>query len=150
MMNDSQRKVQRQRRQCRMCQTVFGICLAVSLALIIAGFLVPPMGVIDGSVLTAVGELIVFPALAFGLRAVELGYDLRLSKSVAEPDEPLQMITVVTNRRRRLLPFIRLNEDRMSSRNSIELFAPIRCLRLKSTQVSHILNMLIIKYLVYD
>ena len=80
MMNDSQRKVQRQRRQCRMCQTVFGICLAVSLALIIAGFLVPPMGVIDGSVLTAVGELIVFPALAFGLRAVELGYDLRLSK----------------------------------------------------------------------
>lgn len=63
-----------------MCQTVFGICLAVSLALIIAGFLVPPMGVIDGSVLTAVGELIVFPALAFGMRAVELGYDLRLTK----------------------------------------------------------------------
>lgn len=61
-----------------MCQVVFYICLTVSLSLIIGGFLVPPMGVIDGSVLTAVGELIVFPALAFGMRAVELGYDLRL------------------------------------------------------------------------
>lgn len=67
------------RRQCRMCKVVFFICLGVSLALIIGGFFVPPMGVIDGSVLTAVGELIVFPALAFGMRAVELGYDLKLS-----------------------------------------------------------------------
>lgn len=65
--------------RCRMCQVVFFICLSVSLALIIGGFFMPPMGVIDGSVLTAVGELIVFPALAFGMRAVELGYDLRLS-----------------------------------------------------------------------
>ena len=67
------------RRQCRMCKVVFFICLCVALALIIGGFFVPPMGVIDGSVLTAVGELIVFPALAFGMRAVELGYDLKLS-----------------------------------------------------------------------
>lgn len=39
----------------------------------------PPMGVIDGSVLTAVGELIVFPTIAFGFRAVELGYDLKIN-----------------------------------------------------------------------
>lgn len=66
-------------RQCRTCKIVFFICLLVSLGLIIGGFLLPPTGVIDGSVLTAVGELIAFPALAFGFRAVELGYDLRLS-----------------------------------------------------------------------
>ena len=65
--------------QCRMCQAMFCITFAVALALIIGGFFVPPMGVIDGSVLTAVGELIIFPALAFGMRAVELGYDLRLT-----------------------------------------------------------------------
>lgn len=71
------------RRQCRMCTVVFFITFTVALALIIGGFFVPPMGVIDGSVLTAVGELIVFPALTFGMRAVELGYDLRVSKGDA-------------------------------------------------------------------
>ena len=66
-----------------MCTVVFFITFGVAIALIIGGFFVPPMGVIDGSVLTAVGELIVFPALAFGMRAVELGYDLRLQKGDA-------------------------------------------------------------------
>lgn len=70
---------QEKKRRCRMCTVVFVACFVLSVALIIGGFFVPPMGVIDGSVLTAVGELIVFPALAFGMRAVELGYDLRLS-----------------------------------------------------------------------
>jgi hypothetical protein len=36
------------------------------------------MGIIDGSVLTAVGELFAFPALAYGFRALELGYEMRL------------------------------------------------------------------------
>lgn len=71
------------RERCRFCQVVFCICFAVAVALIVGGFFVPPMGVIDGSVLTAVGELIVFPALAFGMRAVELGYDLRLTRGDA-------------------------------------------------------------------
>jgi hypothetical protein len=31
------------------------------------------MGVIDGSCLTAVGELLLFPTLLYGYRAVELG-----------------------------------------------------------------------------
>ncbi len=72
------------RSQCRMCETVFCICLIISLALIIGGFLVPPMGIIDGSVLTAVGELVIFPALAFGMRAVELGYDLKIKHGETE------------------------------------------------------------------
>ena len=55
------------------------ICLIVSIVLITAGFCVPPTGIIDGSVLTAVGELIVFPAIGFGFRAVELGYDMKIN-----------------------------------------------------------------------
>lgn len=68
-----------EQRKCRFCRIVFVVSLCVSLALIVAGFLVPPTGQIDGSVLTAVGELIAFPALAFGFRAIELGYDLKMS-----------------------------------------------------------------------
>lgn len=41
----------------------FWVCLSVSIALIVAGFCVPPTGEIDGSVLTAVGELFGFAAL---------------------------------------------------------------------------------------
>ena len=46
-------------------------------------------------------------SLRRGLEGVK--YDQRVSKAIAEPDEPLQLITVITNRRRRILPFIRLN-----------------------------------------
>ena len=60
-----------------MCTAVFVVCLATSIMLIVAGFLMPPTGVIDGSVLKAVGELIAFPTLAFGYRAIELGYDMK-------------------------------------------------------------------------
>ena len=42
----------------------FAVCLAVSIGLIVGGFSVPPKGVIDGSVLTGVGELFGFAALA--------------------------------------------------------------------------------------
>lgn len=40
------------------------MCLLVSVVLFIGGFIVPPMGVIDGSVLKAVGMLLGFGALA--------------------------------------------------------------------------------------
>lgn len=65
--------------KCRECVVVFVVCLITSLGLIIAGFVVPPTGVIDGSVLTAVGEIIAFPAIAFGMRAIELGYDAKIT-----------------------------------------------------------------------
>ena len=42
----------------------FWICLMVSIGLIVAGFCVPPTGIIDGSVLTAVGILFGFASLA--------------------------------------------------------------------------------------
>ena len=43
---------------------IFYLTFAISLLRIIGGFLLPPMGIIDGSVLTAVGELLMFGVLA--------------------------------------------------------------------------------------
>ena len=43
------------------CVLIFGI------ALIVAGFCVPPVGVIDGSVLTGLGEIFAFAASIDGL-----------------------------------------------------------------------------------
>lgn len=42
---------------------VFWICLSVSVGLLVGGFFTPPQGVIDGSVLTAVGLLFLFASL---------------------------------------------------------------------------------------
>ena len=71
--------VKQTKRECKLCKIVFLVCLIVSIGLIIGGFAMPPHGVIDGSVLKAVGELMVFASLAFGWRAVELGYDLKIN-----------------------------------------------------------------------
>lgn len=54
---------------------VFWVCLVTAVALIITGFIVPPTGVIDGSVITAVGELFAFAALG------ELPEVIRTAKS---------------------------------------------------------------------
>lgn len=56
------------------------ICFFVSVGLMIGGFFVPPMGAIDGSVLTAVGELLLFPTLLYAYRALELGYKVKFQK----------------------------------------------------------------------
>lgn len=58
----------------------FVICFFVSVGLMIGGFFVPPMGVIDGSVLTAVGELLIFPTLLYAYRALKLGYEVKFQK----------------------------------------------------------------------
>lgn len=61
----------------------FYITLATSLMLIVGGFLVPPVGVIDGSVLTAVGLLLMFGVIAqipIILNAVREGKSIKLTK----------------------------------------------------------------------
>lgn len=58
----------------------FAVCFFVSVGLIIAGFFVPPMGIIDGSVLTAIGELLLFPTLLYAYRAIELGLSVKFQK----------------------------------------------------------------------
>lgn len=78
MCNIKDIKSESKERRCCACRIIFAACFVVSVALIIGGFFVPPMGIIDGSVLTAVGELFAFPTLAYGFRAIELGYELKL------------------------------------------------------------------------
>lgn len=45
-------------------QRIFLLCLIVSIGLCVAGFILPPTGMIDPSVLTAVGELLGFASVA--------------------------------------------------------------------------------------
>ena len=66
--------------QCCFCRLVTAVCFIISVALLIVGFLLPPMGVIDGSVLTAVGELLLFPVIIYGFRAIELGLEVKIQK----------------------------------------------------------------------
>ena len=58
----------------------FVMCFFVSVGLIVGGFFVPPMGVIDGSVLTAIGELLLLPTLLYAFRAIELGLRVKFQK----------------------------------------------------------------------
>ena len=62
------------------CRIVFSVCFVISAGMIVAGFIVPPAGIIDGSVLTAVGLLALFPAMSYGFRAVELGLEVKFQK----------------------------------------------------------------------
>ncbi len=62
---------------------MFYLTLLVSIALIVGGFFVPPLGIIDGSVLTAVGELLMFAVIAQVpkiLDAVRHGKTIKVSK----------------------------------------------------------------------
>ena len=58
----------------------FWISLVIAIGLLIGGFLTPPKGIIDGSVLEAAGILWLFPALAFGAKALEEGNTARIQK----------------------------------------------------------------------
>lgn len=62
---------------------VFYLTLTISIGLIVGGFFCPPMGIIDGSVLTAVGELLAFATLAQVPRLIESarnGRSIKFSK----------------------------------------------------------------------
>ena len=63
-----------------MSRITFAVCFFVSVGLIVGGFFVPPMGAIDGSVLTAVGVLLLFPTLLYGFRAIEMGLTVKFQK----------------------------------------------------------------------
>lgn len=70
----------------------FAVCLAVSIALIVGGFFVPPTGVIDGSVLTAVGLLFGYATLGQVHSLVARGKGVKIqhgatSVSVGDDDD---------------------------------------------------------------
>ena len=75
----------------------FYLTLSLSILLIIGGFLCPPMGIIDSSVLTAVGELFAFATLAQVpslIEATRNGRTIKLQKGdfsaevSSDPDHP--------------------------------------------------------------
>lgn len=71
---------------------IFHLNFIVSLVLIVAGFIVPPLGIIDGSVLTAVGLLLLFALIAQIPQMAKAGKNIRLRKGdfSAEVDTPPQ------------------------------------------------------------
>lgn len=56
----------------------FWVCLVLSIGLIVTGFFLPPMAKIDGSVLTAVGELFGFATLEVVYHAIRSGIDAKV------------------------------------------------------------------------
>ena len=63
---------------------IFWVCFTICAGLIIAGFCVPPTGVIDGSVLKGVGELFAFPTLYTVGHAIDKGIDAKLKHGNTE------------------------------------------------------------------
>ena len=61
----------------------FYVTLTISIVLIAGGFIVPPTGVIDGSVLTAVGLLLMFTVIEKIPEAIRNGRNIRLQKGDA-------------------------------------------------------------------
>ncbi|MGM9767865.1 MAG: hypothetical protein ACI3Z0_05325 [Candidatus Cryptobacteroides sp.] len=58
----------------------FTLCLVVSIGLIVGGFLVPPTGVIDGSVLKAVGMLVLFAVIDMIPKILSAEKNIKISK----------------------------------------------------------------------
>lgn len=72
--------IRKDKQKCCFCKIFAALCFLISTGLIVTGFFIPPMGVIDGSVLTSVGELLLFPTLVYGFRAIELGLEVKFQK----------------------------------------------------------------------
>lgn len=58
----------------------FYTSIFTSITLIVGGFLVPPVGVIDGSVLTAVGLLLMFQVIEKIPEVVKAGKSVKIQK----------------------------------------------------------------------
>ena len=58
----------------------FNITLITSLLLIVGGFITPPIGQIDGSVLTAVGMLVLFATVEKISEAIKAGRSIKVQK----------------------------------------------------------------------
>lgn len=59
---------------------VFTVTFVLSVLLIVGGFFCPPIGVIDGSVLSAVGLLLMFATIDKIPDAIKAGCNLKIQK----------------------------------------------------------------------
>ena len=62
-------------------RVAFWVSFIVSIALIVAGFIAPPLAEIGGSVLTACGILFGFAALGAAIKAIEDGKEVEIKKN---------------------------------------------------------------------
>ena len=58
----------------------FWVCLGISTAMLVSSFIIPPTGVIDPSILRAVGEIFAFSVLYVVIEALNRGTDVTLHK----------------------------------------------------------------------
>lgn len=63
---------------------IFRITFVLSVALIVGGFFCPPIGEIDGSVLSAVGLLLMFATIDKIPEAVKAGKSIKIQKGDLE------------------------------------------------------------------
>ena len=59
---------------------IYRATFVLSVLLLIGGFLCPPIGIIEGSVLTAVGLLLMFPVIEKIPEAIKAGKSVRIQK----------------------------------------------------------------------
>lgn len=62
----------------------FWICLSLTAGLFITGFFMPPMAVIDGSILEAGAILLGFATLETAIKAIKRGVDAKVKAGNAE------------------------------------------------------------------
>ena len=65
-------------------RTIFYACLILAACLLIGSFFCPPMGIIDGSVLTAVAELLGFASLGIVGKNLARGKDVTFQHGKTE------------------------------------------------------------------
>ena len=63
---------------CTKAMIAAAILSFIAVGLIVASFIIPPQGVVDGSVLAAVGEIFAFAALFAVWEAVDKGIDAKI------------------------------------------------------------------------
>lgn len=66
-------------RTCTRLKIIAAILAAVAVVLTVVSFFVPPRGVIDGSVLAAVGELFAFASLFMIWESIDRGMDAKIT-----------------------------------------------------------------------
>jgi hypothetical protein len=68
----------------RLNKVAFYICLFTSIFLIVTAFFLPPVAVIEASVLAATGELFAFAALGTVITAIDKGVDAKVKHGDTE------------------------------------------------------------------
>ena len=73
-------------------KSAFWVCLLFSIGLITTSFFIPPLSVVDGSIIACVGELFAFATLGTVIEAISKGSDVTISHnntniSINNPDK---------------------------------------------------------------